>query len=333
MFARSILHAMKGSDLNQARALHHLLEEAHVARAARKLGITPAAASNALHRLRVELADPLLVRSGRALIRTARAEELRAPARETMAAVERLFTQGHPFDPRTASWDLVLTTSDRVADLLLPPLDRLLRHRAPGARLTVRTTMVDVHAYLRDRGGIAIVPEPFRDADLRSEPLFGEGHVCVLRADHPLSGRLTLKRFVELDHVLVAPLGSSPRGVIDSLLEARALSRKVTRVVMAFSLVPPLLASSDCVAVLPRTFAEKHARSFGLKMLPVPLPMPRAEMMLAWYVASEGDPKHLWSREVLRETVRELGLSGAAPPSLSPWGRRRPPSARRGPRG
>lgn len=92
-------------DLNHARALHHLLEEAHVARAARRLGITPAAASNALHRLRVDFGDPLLFRSGRRLARTLRAEELRAPAKQVMLAAERLFEQSRPFDPATATWE------------------------------------------------------------------------------------------------------------------------------------------------------------------------------------------------------------------------------------
>jgi hypothetical protein len=72
MIERSIIHGMKSSsfDLNHARALHHLLEQANVTRAAHKLGITPAAASNALQRLRVDFGDPLLVRSGRTLART-----------------------------------------------------------------------------------------------------------------------------------------------------------------------------------------------------------------------------------------------------------------------
>lgn len=304
---------MKVFDLNHARALHHLLEEAHVARAAKKLGITPAAASNALHRLRVDFGDPLLVRAGRTLVRTARAEELRAPARETMAAAERLFTQGRPFDPATASWDFMLTTSDRVAELLVPTIDRLLLARAPNARLTVRTTMVEVREILRDRGGIGIVPELFRDPDLRSEPLFDEDLVCVLRKGHALAGRLTPKRFAALEHVLVAPLGSSPRGFIDTLLEERGLTRNVTRVVMAFSLVLPLVASSDRVAVLPRTLAEAHARRLGVMIHPLPLPMPRAEMMLSWYVAYEGDPKHAWARQLLRDAVRELGLDRPLP--------------------
>ena len=71
-------------DFNHVKALHFLLEESHVGRAAARLGITAAATSNALRRLRDELGDPLLVKKGRGLVRTRLGEELRGPAREVV---------------------------------------------------------------------------------------------------------------------------------------------------------------------------------------------------------------------------------------------------------
>jgi len=306
---------MKGSsfDLNHARALHHLLEEAHVTRAARKLGITPAAASNALRRLRTDFSDPLLVRSGRKLARTPRAEELRGPAKAVMLAAERLFEQGRPFDPATASWEVTLTTSDRVAELLLPTLDRLLGDCAPGARLSIRTMTADIGAFLRDRGGLAIVPEVMKDRDLRSERLFVEDFVCVLRKGHPLTTqRWTVKRFAELEHVMVAPLGISQRSIVDALLAKQRLSRRVTRIVTSFSLALPLVAHSDRVAMLPRSLANTHAKDFGLEFRAVPVAMPPLEMSLAWYLGSEADPKHVWLRRLVHDAARAVGLSARA---------------------
>src|SRR5204862_5170272 len=111
-----------------------------------------------------------------------------------------------------------------------------------------------------------------KERDLRSERLFVEDHVCVLRSGHPLAAeRWTLKRFIEPDHVLVAPLGASSRGVVDTLLEKRGMSRRVTRVVTTFSLALPLIAQSDRIAVLPRSFANAHAKSSGLELRPLPL--------------------------------------------------------------
>ncbi|MCA1907261.1 MAG: LysR family transcriptional regulator, partial [Magnetospirillum sp.] len=65
-------------DLNLLVALDALLTEGSVARAARRLRLSPSATSRALARLRQETGDPLLVRAGRGLVPTPRARELAA---------------------------------------------------------------------------------------------------------------------------------------------------------------------------------------------------------------------------------------------------------------
>jgi DNA-binding transcriptional LysR family regulator len=73
------IHTMNLSsvDLNLLVALDALLSEAHVGRAARKIGLSQPAASHALKRLRELLADPLLVRIGSRMELTPRAVGLR----------------------------------------------------------------------------------------------------------------------------------------------------------------------------------------------------------------------------------------------------------------
>lgn len=185
-----------------------------------------------------------------------------------------------------------------------------VRERRSAGRLSVRTMTVDIGVFLRERGGVAIVPESFKDRDLRSERLFVEDFVCVLRKGHPLGRtRLTAKRLAALEHVLVAPIGASQRSMVDVLLANQGLSRRITRVVMSFSAVLPLVAHSDRVALLPRSFAELHARAFGLEMRAAPLRIPPAELSLGWHLKSELDPKHVFTRQLVRDAVRDLGLS------------------------
>src|SRR5947208_2438609 len=64
-------------DLNLLVTLDVLLAEVSVARAARRLQLSPSAMSRALARLRKTTGDPLLVRAGRGLVPTPRALELR----------------------------------------------------------------------------------------------------------------------------------------------------------------------------------------------------------------------------------------------------------------
>ncbi|MET0404051.1 MAG: LysR family transcriptional regulator [Cystobacter sp.] len=296
-------------DLNHARALHFLLEEAHVARAAKKLGITPAAASNALRRLRDDFDDELLVRVGRALVRTPRGEQLRGPARDVLSAAERLFDVGAPFVPEHDEGEFVLTTSDRVAETLLSTLDGLMTARAPRASLTVRTVTVDVAAFLRDPGGVAIVPDTAREQGLVTEPLYPEDFVCVLRQGHPLmKGPWTAQRFAAAEHILVAPLSRTRRGAVDDLLAAQGLTRRITRVVGSFALATPLLLATERIAVLPRGFALARARDERLVMRALPLELPSLQMEMTWHPGHERDPRHLWFRQLLRDAVRDAGL-------------------------
>ncbi|MGZ5156147.1 MAG: LysR family transcriptional regulator, partial [Caldimonas sp.] len=68
---------MHRPDLNLLYTLDVLLAEGSVARAARRLRLSPSAMSRSLARLREATGDPLLVRAGRGLVPSPRAIELR----------------------------------------------------------------------------------------------------------------------------------------------------------------------------------------------------------------------------------------------------------------
>src|SRR5512146_2118945 len=68
---------MSTPDFNLLLTLDAVLAEGSVARASRRLRLSPSAMSRALARLRAATGDPLLVRAGRGLVPTPRALELR----------------------------------------------------------------------------------------------------------------------------------------------------------------------------------------------------------------------------------------------------------------
>src|SRR5436305_14206476 len=89
-------------DLNLLVALDALISEAHVGRAARKVGVSQPAASHALKRLRDLLGDPLLVRVGARMELTPRAIGLRESLGETLQRLENLLA-ADSFEPRRSS--------------------------------------------------------------------------------------------------------------------------------------------------------------------------------------------------------------------------------------
>ena len=70
--------------------LDHLLQERSVSRAAVRLGLTQSGVSRALGRLRAQLGDPLLVRSGRSMTLTPRAQALAAGLSDAVGGIERI---------------------------------------------------------------------------------------------------------------------------------------------------------------------------------------------------------------------------------------------------
>ncbi len=306
-------------DLNHVRALHFLLEEAHVARAAARLAITPAAASNALQRLRNELGDPLLVRVGRTFARTPLAEELIAPAREVVAAAERLLDTVVPFHPATFDGLFLLHATDRIAEVLLRAVDTLLAERAPRARLQVRTLSGPVSEDRPEQRGLFVLPFPRHP--FRSEPLFAEEYVCVMRVGHPLlRGRFSLKSYASAEHVLVAPLGESDRGVVDDALAEHGLTRRVSRIVSSFPLALTLVQHSDRIVTLPASFAVARtvaaatpsqapcAANLDFVFRKPPLTIAPIHMQLAWHPLRDADPRYIWFRGLVHDAVQSLGL-------------------------
>ena len=84
---------LKNFDYNLLKVLEALLVERNVTRAGVRLGRSQPAVSNALHRLRRLLDDEILVRIGKGLVLTPRAEALRQPLHEALASVDECLFQ------------------------------------------------------------------------------------------------------------------------------------------------------------------------------------------------------------------------------------------------
>jgi DNA-binding transcriptional LysR family regulator len=287
-------------DSTQLVALDALLETRSVSAAARRMGVTQSAMSHTLARLRERFDDPLLVRAGRGLVPTVRAElmapRLRAAVRELEAAVAIVPT----FDAATAERTFHLATTDLVELALLPGLLTRLGRHAPGVDLALRGPS-GAEAAL-ERGDLDLSIQLLREdspAGLRARALFRERFVCVYRRDHPLAGvPLTVERFVAARHALVAPQGARG-GVVDDALAAAGLSRRTALLVPGFLIVPHVIASTDLLVTLPERLARTFAALLPLRILEHPLTLPGFTMSLVWHERHEDDPGHRWLRELL----------------------------------
>lgn len=300
------MEELRGVDLNLLRALDALLRGASVTRAARDLGITQSAASNALRRLRDHFGDPLLVREGNAMQRTSFAEALRPRVRAASVAMTAALSRPAAFEPGRAEGRVRIATSDHVEQVVIEPLAAALATEAPG--LTLFVEPFDDGAPARLRNGaldLIVAPRSRMPPALQARRILEEPFVLVMRQRHPNRPRSRLSRrwYLAQSHVLVAP-GGGRSGVVDHLLAQRGEARSIARVVSSFSQALLLVAESDLVTTIPRSFAQRYARRLGLVLAGLPLALPPVRLHAAWAARQDDDPLHAWFRGRLAEMAQ-----------------------------
>jgi DNA-binding transcriptional LysR family regulator len=278
-----------------------LLAEGSVARAARRLRLSPSAMSRALARLRETTGDPLLVRAGRGLVPTPRALELRERVGQLVQDGEAVLRPAEALNLEQLVRTFTLRTSDGFAENFGPELIARIGEEAPGVRLRFVQKPDKDSAPLRDGTidletgivGTATGPE------VRAQALFRDRFIGVVRTEHSLSqGEITPSRYAAGRHILVSRRGLE-QGPIDEALKPFGLEREIVTIVGGFSTALALARGSDLIASVP----ERHTGSLraGMHSFPLPVSMPEITVSLLWHPRMDADPAHRWLRKCVRD--------------------------------
>jgi DNA-binding transcriptional LysR family regulator len=302
---------MSRPDLNLLVTLDVLLAEGSVARAARRLRLSPSAMSRALARLRETTGDPLLVRAGRGLVPTPRALELRERARQLVQDAEAVLRPAEKLDLKQLVRTFTLRSSEGFVENFGADLIARAGRQAPGVRLRFLPKPDKDSASLRDgtvdleTGVIGKTMGP----EVRAQALFRDRFIGVVRMGHPLSqGKMTPSRFAAGRHVLVSRRGLD-RGPIDEALMSLGLEREIVTIVGGFSIALALARASDLIASVP----ERHTGNLraGMHSFPLPISTPEVTVSLLWHPRQDADPAHRWLRKCIRDACGEDSDSSA----------------------
>lgn len=292
---------MSRPDLNLLVTLDVLLAEGSVARAARRLRLSPSAMSRALARLRETTGDPLLVRAGRGLVPTPRALELRGQVGQLVQGGEAVLRPVGKPDLKRLVRTFTLRTTDGFAENFGADLIARVGREAPGVRLRfvqkpdkdstpLREGLIDLETGVVGKA---------MGAEVRAQALFQDRFIGVVRKGHPLSrGKITPARYAAGRHIGVSRRGLD-RGPIDEALQSLGLERKIVVLVGSFPTALALARDSNLIANVP----EKHTGNLrdGLHSFPLPVPTPEITVSLLWHPRLDADPAHRWLRGLVRE--------------------------------
>jgi DNA-binding transcriptional LysR family regulator len=296
---------VEASDLSLLATLDALLQEGSVTKAARRVGLSTPAMSHALARVRERLGDPVLVRSGRGMTLTPRAEELKPRVHAIVDEARLALEPQRPFVPAHAERTFVVHASDYVLTVMGLTIDRILRHDAPSIAVRFVPNTADDPARLRDGADLAIGIYGDLPPEMHSRQLLTDRFVCVVRRDHPEVGqRLSLAQFEALSHIQVAPRGR-PGGYVDDALKRAGVVRRVARSVPYFLIALGLAAQTDYLLTVSERVARPLAPSLGLKVFPPPLVLKPYALSLVWHPRFDRDTGHRYLREVLTRAARE----------------------------
>jgi DNA-binding transcriptional LysR family regulator len=292
---------MTDFDLNLLRVLVALHRTRSVSKAAAELDLSQPGTSLALGRLRKVFDDPLFVRSHTGMLPTPRCTQLAEAAAKAISDFSGHAQKQPPFDPATSRRDFVVTMPD-VGELhFLPPLMAYLDREAPHCNLRCEPfPTADVDAALEDGRcdlALGIFPNLERPT-LYMQQLFMHTLVCLVRADHPTvtSSRVSMRRFLDLSHAVVHPIGRSQE-LFETLLKEKGFTRRVQLKTVHFLSVPSIIAATNMIVTVPRSIAEYYIRIENLRVVEPPINIKPYPIRQFWHPRFHTDPAVRWLRE------------------------------------
>ena len=292
---------MSNPDFNLLVTLDVLLTEGSVARAARRLRLSPSAMSRALARLRETTGDPLLVRAGRGLVPTPRALELRERVNQLVLDGKAVLRPAEKLNLKQLVQTFTLRTSEGFVDNFGPCLIARISDEAPGVRLRFVQKPNKDSTPLRD-GSVDLetgVVEQTTGPEVRAQALFRDRFIGAVRIGHPLcQEEITLSRYITGRHICISRQGDDQVS-IDEVLKTLGLERQVVTIVDGFSTALALAQYSDLIATVP----ERHTGILraGMHSFTIPFLTPEFTVSLLWHPRMDADPAHRWLRRCVRD--------------------------------
>lgn len=294
-------------DLNLLYVFEAVWRDRSVTAAAERLGLTQAAVSGSLKRLREEYDDKLFTLVGRKMEPTPLAIELAPQLLDALSLVRKTRAERGRFDPSTARRMFTVRTRDVGEAVCLPRVVRALGESAPGIQL--RTVFRPIPETLAGMAAgqidLALGFVPSLETGIHRRLLFEQHYVCVMRRGHPLADKkLTEDRFSHGEHLLVEYSGSGHQHLERALVSAGARNRIKVRMPQYLA-APHFVIGSDLLWSVPAILAETLAQHYPLVIKPHPLNLPDFEVSVYWHDRYHRDPANKWLRDFVSQQFEQ----------------------------
>ncbi|HWF85440.1 MAG TPA: LysR family transcriptional regulator [Vicinamibacterales bacterium] len=257
-------------DLNLLVVFDALLTDGSVTQAARRVGLSQPAFSNALGRLRAAVGDPLFQRTRRGMAPTPRALAMAAPVRASLDELQRALTP--PPDLAVASRVVTVAANQYARCLVIPNALRMLMRRAPVVRLDVRDVPNSSAADCQSIDLTLDWSSPGPDRSDSASVVLRDSLVGVARRTNGAVGRAPYGIVLDKLHRIRVGGDMSFRE-----LAFDAFSHMTSDALSALCVV----SQTDAVAVVPRRLARRFAAPLGLTTFRLSQRLPDVALQVA----------------------------------------------------
>lgn len=287
-------------DLNSLRVLVALFDARNVTRAAEALEMSQSGFSTALAKLRLQLGDPLFVRTRLGMEATQRAADIVDTARRMLEEVQQNVLEQPVFRPEVEKLEFRLSMADLAEIVFLPRLAAHLAKVAPGITVSTESLQPEPLRVALESGGIDLALGYFPDLEINGffkQRLYSHTYACILRKNHPIRRKkLDLDAYTRLGHaVVMSPARTN--GLFERFLERKGVRRQIVVHTPHHLSLPAIVAASDLLASVPLATAQYFTHLGEVAMVPLPFQPPVFPVQQHWHRRTHKNVRTAWLRQ------------------------------------
>ena len=290
--------------LRELRAFCLICESRNLSHVALLMGISQSSVSQMVQRWREIIGDPLFVRARYGVTPTEAAANLHLKIQPLIHEMKVAISEPSGFIPAKSHRVFRVHMSDIGQLVFLAELNSFLNKVSPGVRLSVDNLPWNLVEGALASGGLdaAIGSLPMIKGRVHARTLRKEKYVTVMRKKHHLAkAPLDLTAFAAAEHLIIDST-SSGHGLVEEVLRANGIKRRVGLIVPHYLAVETVLAKSNYILTVPEVAVSAFSSPSAYHIVPTPLDLPTFDIRVHWHERSHEDHGVQW----LQSSIVEL---------------------------
>ena len=244
------------------------------------------------------------------MVPTQKTENIIQDIQNALQLMQKSVNEPDEFNPETSERTFRISLGDINEGRILAILMSKIGKSAPHVKIESYYSARDQvpHALATNELSFAVDPFIPNSKDTNSMKVFSDKFVVAHRANHDVSKieNLNLEEILKLKYINIS---NRKRGasVVEMEMQKMQLQPEMALRAQHYLVTPEIVRSSDLCLLCAETFAKKH----GLSYVELPFKVPALEQYLIWHNSDDNDGSHIWMRNLIAESFKEVGLTNS----------------------